>query len=74
MELNNAQSIVNEEDLGLWQKDTEGGLVNHPDTAKCWEDPRTIFNLVNIESCLQWFDKIKDMQDYTFIQFDVVDF
>ena len=52
MELNNAQSIVNEEDLGLWQKDTEGGLVNHPDTAKCWEDPRTIFNQVNIEISL----------------------
>ena len=52
MELNQARSMVSEEYLGLTQKDTEGGLVNHPDTAKCWDDPRIIFNQVNIEISL----------------------
>ena len=46
MELNKARSIVSREDLELWQSDTEGGLVFHPDFADCWSDPRRIFNQV----------------------------
>ena len=46
MELNKARSIVSIEDLGLWQSDTEGALVNHPDFAECWNDPRRILNQV----------------------------
>ena len=46
MELNKARSIVTREDLELWQSDTEGGLVFHPDFAECWKDPRRIFNQV----------------------------
>ena len=44
MELSKARSIVTREDLELWQNDTEGGLVFHPDFAECWADPRRIFN------------------------------
>ena len=46
MELNKARSIVTRQDLELWQSDTEGGLVFHPDFAECWKDPRRIFNQV----------------------------
>ena len=46
MELNKARSIVTREDLELWQSDTEGGLVFHPEFADCWKDPRRIFNQV----------------------------
>ena len=47
MELNRARSIITREDLELWQSDTEGGLVFHPDFAECWTDRRRILNQVN---------------------------
>ena len=56
MELNRARSIVTREDLELWQSDTEGGLVNHPDTAECWTDPRRIINQVTFyRQYFNWF-------------------
>ena len=52
MELNKARSIITIEDLELWQSDTEGGLVNHPDFAECWTDGRRILNQVNFQIIL----------------------
>ena len=46
MELSKARSIVTREDLELWQNDTEGGLVFHPDFAEVWANPQRIFNQV----------------------------
>ena len=46
MELNKARSIVSQEDLELWQSDTEGGLVFNPETAECWSDARRLVNQV----------------------------
>ena len=56
MELNKARSILSPEDLELWQFDTEGGLVFHPDTAECWTDGRRVKNQVNFQRILcRWF-------------------
>ena len=55
MELNKARSIVSEEDLGLWQRDTKGGLVFNPDTAECWSDARRLVNQVNFQIIILWW-------------------
>ena len=44
MELTKARSMLSLEGLMKWYEDTLMALVNHPDYAECWKDPRRILN------------------------------
>ena len=44
MELSRARSMLSEEGLMKWYEDTFEALVNHPDYADCWKDPKRILN------------------------------
>ena len=46
MELCNSRAAVSDEDIKLWFKDVAEALVNNPEYADCFLDPKRIFNLV----------------------------
>ena len=55
MELCNSRAAVSEEDIKLWFKDLADSLVNNPEYADCFLDPRRIFNLVRGSFKNLWF-------------------
>ena len=49
MELCNARAAVSKEEIDLWFQDTRIALVDNPEYADCFKDPKRIFNMVCIK-------------------------